>query len=324
MRHLLAFATVLMLGLGATGTLADSIVLLNGDTLNGTIKQVNENNVVITHPALGDVTIANAQIHKYQQGDAEAKTLNPLPEAAKPEPKPAPKPEPKPADAKPKKPVLIPGWKSKLEAGLNGSAGNTESQSIYIRFITKRENEEEKTTFDANYYFSSRDGKESQNEFSTGVRNDWLLPDSDWFYFGQARLEIDRFEAWDQRASAALGVGYEWIKEEDFYVSLRAGLGAVKEFGSNEDNIIPEGLLGAEMGWNITDRQELTASTTYYPDLGDIPENRVVSEVAWEYKMSDLDGISLKAGIQHEYESETEGPIKHNDWKYFTGIIMDF
>ena len=78
------------------------------------------------------------------------------------------------------------------------------------------------------------------------------------------------------------------------------------------------------MSWKINDSQNLEASVTYYPDFRDSPEYRVVGSVAWSIKLSQTEALSLKIGVQDEYDSHREKPFKKNDLKYYAAILYEF
>ena len=93
MRHFRSWIVVIAITMTTFATNADTITLLNGDTITGAISAVDANNVAIKHPSLGDLTIPVANIHSYTRGE-ERVVLNALPDAVKPAPKPEPKPDP--------------------------------------------------------------------------------------------------------------------------------------------------------------------------------------------------------------------------------------
>ena len=103
----------------------------------------------------------------------------------------------------------------------------------------------------------------------------------------------------------------------------RAGLGGSYEFGSVNE-LVPEALLGLEWVYTINERQTLSSYVTVYPSLDDFGESRTVAGAAWTIAIDEADGISLKLGIDNEYESRTEGSSKNNDVKYYGALVFDF
>ncbi|MFW6058984.1 MAG: DUF481 domain-containing protein [Phycisphaeraceae bacterium] len=220
---------------------------------------------------------------------------------------------------------LFADWDFSLSAGFAGSEGNSVSRSFNFQFKATQEDEHKRWLFDNKYFYGSSDGTTNQNEFNSTLTRDWLEPDEPVFYFAKGIYDYDQFEPWKHRASAFGGAGYEFIKRDDLALVGRLGAGVTKEFGDEADELRPEGLIGLELlRWHITETQNLTAATTLYPDLGDFPESRIVSNVEWTVDLDQADGLKLKLGLAHEYESETEGDAKHNDLKYYGALTFDF
>jgi len=75
-------------------------------------------------------------------------------------------------------PGWLEGWTGSVEAGLNGSDGNTEQLSFRIAASAVRTTERMETTLGAGYKYGSSDGVKNESRFQASVRNDWLLKDS--------------------------------------------------------------------------------------------------------------------------------------------------
>ncbi|HWB20284.1 MAG TPA: DUF481 domain-containing protein, partial [Phycisphaerales bacterium] len=99
---------------------------------------------------------------------------------------------------------------------------------------------------------------------------------------------------------------------------------AVKEFGSDNDDVRPEALFGVEGKWDIAEKHSLTFSSTVYPDLNEIGEFRWVSSVGWSYLLDEKNKLSLTAGVQDEYQSKVDEGRKNNDLRAFVGMQLDF
>ena len=100
--------------------------------------------------------------------------------------------------------------------------------------------------------------------------------------------------------------------------------GVVKELGSRNEDLRPEGLLGADLAWRIATRQSLEAGTRFHPDLGDATEFRTVSSISWSWLVNDEAKMSLHTGIEHEYQSVVDPGTDHNDWRIVAGLQFDF
>lgn len=216
------------------------------------------------------------------------------------------------------------GWDSRLELGFTGTRGNMELLDLRLAFDTYRSTSVDRLRIDASYHLGSFSGTSNRNEFSLGVLNDWLIPDSSWFYFAQGRYDYDQFDSWEHRMAGSAGLGYHLIEKSYFDLMLRTAMGAVKEFYSENEDVRPEGLLGSEFVWRITTNQRLTGATTFHPDLDDMGEYRIRSNADWTLRLSHADGINLKFGLQNEYQSKVREGFENNDLKSYGTIVIDF
>ena len=109
-----------------------------------------------------------------------------------------------------------------------------------------------------------------------------------------------------------------------FNLTVRLGGGIRKEYGSLNEKVAPEGLLGAEFAYRISSNQQLAGQTTIYPDLSESGDFRVVSNLDWSIDIDRMDGISLKVGLVHEYEARTANNVPHNDIAAHAGLVIAF
>jgi putative salt-induced outer membrane protein len=316
-------AVGILMGTAAGG---GTIQLQSGDVIKGLIRQQTEQDVTIEHPIYGTLVTPRAMIEQMQLEEGDAMTVTSEGEGAALEAAAAPGPmtEEFEPESKPELERFFAGWESRIEVGFEQNTGNTESFDGRVRFETNKETERDRWKADAAYYLSSEDNEETKNEFTAGLFKDWLIPESRWFYWAKGRYDLDEFQSWDHRVSASGGVGYDWIKTDDLTVTFRGGLGGAKEFGSEDDDIRPEGVVGAEVAWQLNDTQKIVGDTFIYPDLGDLGEFRATSSLAWEIALDYARGLAFKLGLENEYESEVDPGIKHNDLKIFGALVFDF
>lgn len=215
-------------------------------------------------------------------------------------------------------------WDNSFTAGFSGAGGNSTNLNVFLALDSKFENEEHRNHLGAKFFLAETDSDRSDENIEIFGNADFLLPDEKWFWFMNSSYEYDRFRDWKQRVTGFVGVGYELISEEDFELALRAGVGTTKEFSGARD-FRPEALIGLDLiKWQITKNQVLTASTTYYPDLEDLEEGRLVSKAEWSWDVSAENNLSLKLGIENEYESEVQQGSEHSDTRYYGAVSMSF
>jgi putative salt-induced outer membrane protein len=299
---------------------ADEVILLNSDRLQGKVLEENDKQVVMLHSVLGRLTLPREKVQAIFKDEVKAV---PAPEVvqAKPEPK-----EIKPLPERQDGPFLtfLADWDSQFEAGAAVATGNTENANIYLRFKTTTKNERRQWDYDASYYRNQTDGNVSTHKFSTGLKHEWFIDESPWSVFAQGRFDYDEFQSWDKRVDGAIGAGYLWIDQEDLKVQFKLGAGALKEFGSSDNGVRPELLAGVDLNWKISQNQKFAAGSTIYPDLSDIGEYRVVSNAEWVIDLNTVEKVSLKVGVENEYQSSVDPGTKNNDFRLYSAIVFKF
>ncbi|MBL8765339.1 MAG: DUF481 domain-containing protein [Phycisphaerae bacterium] len=235
-----------------------------------------------------------------------------------------------PADAPKKDGRLQPGesffkgWKSQVEGGLTGSAGNSETLNLRFGLTSKRVATDMETTFGIGYLYATDSGDKTKSRGQTDIRNDWLLGDTPWSIFAIGKAEYDEFQDWDWRVSAYGGVGYKVIRTERVTWNLRAGAGIAREFGGQRNDIVPEGLLGWDFNWKINDRASFFNTFDFYPSLKDLSEYRFNTKAGIEVVIDPDMGLSLKAGVEDKYQSSPGPGKKRNDIEYFLTLAFSF
>jgi putative salt-induced outer membrane protein YdiY len=233
-------------------------------------------------------------------------------------------PSPAVADAPSVEELKKPEWDTKLNIGINVASGNTEQIGAATTIVSTRTTDATALRLDAGYFYASQDGDKTANRFTAGVNNDWLMPDSRWLFFAGGRYDWDEFRSFDHRISANGGVGYELIKRDTMQLTLRAGAGFFQEYGSGRNEIVPEGLLGADFNWDMAENQSFQVSTRIFPDLSDGGEFRTFTTAGWKLDIDKDDGLSFSINAIHEYISNVDPGIEKADLQLFAGLTYDF
>ena len=287
----------------------DVVVLQSGDKLVGRVLTRTEKEVVLEHPVLGKLTIPAERVKQATNAAGEPFAIAP----------PAPPPAPPP-----------PEWKVSGEVGINGQEGNTDNQDLRAAVEALYESPDHRWRFTAGWQKSeTEDVKTKEQGYVAGLK-DFLYPGSRWFWFLGARMDWDDFQIWDSRFSSGAGVGYTIHDTETFKLRARAGVGYVREFNVDE-NLFPdyedsrwEGILGAESVWQISPSQSLETRVTYFPDLSESGEYRIVGTLAYAINISESGSLALKVGLEDEYDSHRVDPAEENDFKYFVALLFRF
>lgn len=272
---------------------AASLTLSNGDTLSGEIVEETDAHVVIEHPVLGRIQVERSQL---QQEKKRAGLLGTS---------------------------FLEGWKRHFEVGMSGSSGNTTEQDFRVALVGSYEDEERRWNFNSAYKVQRTNHESTSNALMAELGHDWLFDGSPWFTFAALRFDWDQFKDWDNRVIGSGGVGYEFVKREDFNLRGRTGASLARRSGV-EDDLRPEILLGLESTWKLNSWQVIRWATTLYPSVDDFGEFRSVSTAEWVIALTKADGLSFKLGVENEYESDVEAGTENNDLSYYGALVFDF
>ena len=220
--------------------------------------------------------------------------------------------------------------KSRIEAGVTGTQGNSETFDLRSYAESVYKNDDTRLKIDGSYYYGSAEEKETgrdvitRNEYNYGLINDWYFPEAPFSVFYSGRYSWDAFKEWTARWTASVGLGYQAIDEEDMYLTFRLGGGAVREYGTDEDEVRPEGLAAIEYKWNPSEGQEFYFDTTYYHDFSGEGLHRILSKSYYSVKLDVLRGLAFNVGVDNEYQAEVAEDFEHNDLKYYSSLSVEF
>jgi putative salt-induced outer membrane protein YdiY len=213
-------------------------------------------------------------------------------------------------------------WKSEVEIGINGSTGNSESVSIHLGYSGSYKDENHGWKWATAYDKARNNGSISRKQFFADLLKDWYWNSSPWFAFTQGRYDWDEFKDWDYRLSASTGVGYEFVKNDAWYVVGRFGLGGNKTYGDEDEVFTREATLELDSAWKISERESVDFKTTFYPSLDERGEYRNISSFNWKMSMFEQRGkLAMKIGLINDYDSQPEADTEHSDFKYHLSLV---
>lgn len=314
--------------LSASARADEQIRLATGEVLTVKVLQVTDTTVKFVHPVLGELTLPKTSVEILPPPPPPPPTPEGTPAQPAPTPAPAAVPAAPPEPPKPAPPpppeTFFDGWKGKIEFGLNGSEGNSQTLSFRGAVGGKRITEPMETTADLSYIYATSDGEKSKSRGELDIKNDWLFKDSPWGYFVQGKAEYDEFQDWRWRTSIFTGPSYTFIKNDVTTLRMRAGVGLTKEYGGSRNEIIPEGLVGIDFTHKFDDRQSIFFSAEWLPSLLDWPEYRANAKAGYEIIVDPTTKMFLKLGVSDRYNSNPGGGFKKNDIEYFVLLGWEF
>jgi len=318
---------------------AEQVRLANGDVMTVTIIEITADHVTFVHPVLGTMTVAASAVQVLPPPPPADAPPAAEPPAAAPVDAPAAG-EPAAAAAASAAAPAVAGdpaapeaagpppnpWKFKFVLALSGASGNTENLNVSTILTGENKKPTNEFTFDTAFFLATTNGDETDNKFTAGAQNKFLIPGERHFYFVDGRFDYDNFNSWLYRLTGHGGVGYKLVLPEPLALNGLLGIGFNKEWKSVNDDIQLEGLLGVEGTWNIAKDHSLVFASKYYPILSDFDPYRWrwVNNLAWSWKIDKDNGLSLTAGLTDEYQSEVDADKEHNDLRVYAGVEWQF
>lgn len=218
---------------------------------------------------------------------------------------------------------FLAGWEKSLELGFSGKDGNTDSLDLYGKLSGDYADDEKRWRARVAYFYSTVESDSTKNEGFAHLRRDWLFENNPLFLWAEGRADYNEFSSYHFRSGAFAGLGYAFYDTEKFRLLGRAGAGGSYEFG-DVDDFIPEALVGVDVLWKVTDNQTVEFTSTLFPDLDEVGEYRNFTEASYAVSLTEGRGLSLKFGLQNEYDSFTEDDSKHNQLTYFGALVFNF
>ena len=278
----------------------------NGDVISGEIKSESDTAWVVSHPTLGDLTIAKRDAAPVaSQAKKSTTTLTNKKTVAATQPR------------------TKSSLKKRLTLGLNGNMARRHSQSWHVGFDlldqTPRTNWKLKTS----WFYRTSDGREVDNDGRAIFDYDWYFNEQKrHFLFARAETYYDEPTDWELRNSLYGGVGLNVAQSERGNFQLRSGAGASYEHGSVRE-WQPEAIFAAgSTKWKLTEYQSLVGELAFYPNVEEFETYRTNLMLEWRSKLPDVKGMSLRFGIRDTYDADATNK-NDNTFRYFAGIVYD-
>ncbi|MEM9082189.1 MAG: DUF481 domain-containing protein [Planctomycetota bacterium] len=330
------------------------VVIANGDTLTGTIRDNTQGFLTVDNIILGEVRIPIPDIREVMADfgepasprqpkttepripqdpsepapQPEEQRLTPVPDPAGPDrsrpdpPAETPKPPVVAKDPVPKKKAK---WKSEISFGLVGVQGNADRLNVDVAFKTRRDADDGTFNFNSRYIYNTVEGDRVTNRLTLNARNDWKFEDKDFTLFLRTSGEVNEFAAFDFRAAGNAGVGYRWLTkaEDDAELSTRVGAGVRRDFGIEDAEYVTELTIAADYRKDLNERQRLNISGEIFPEVSDFSEFRSVVATNWEYKLDKETNTTLRLGVRYEYDT-TAATFEENELTYTARLVLGF
>lgn len=337
------YRTFLALGALAVASLAvraDVIETKSGARLTGTIKQIAEGTVLLKTDYAGDLVIKQSEVTALtsdqpisvrltsgtvlqgtvssgasglQISGADGQLTTQVDKIA----------ATWPAGAEdPQTAALRRHWSYEGALDITGKTGNKEQLGTSVSARATLKTPQDTLQFYTAYDRQISDGTKSADQFKAGVdyqnnfsgRKSWYVRDEGGF---------DRIKEIDLYNVAALGVGYDLIKEPKHLLTVRTGLAYRYEGYSNPatEDVSSAGLdLGLNHEWTF-ENWKLVNRLAIIPSFDDFSNFRLTHESFYEVPLLASEW-KLRLGVSNDYNSKPGIGIDRLDTSYFTRLVL--
>lgn len=282
-----ALVAALLLLNPLSAALADEVHLVTGEVLKGDVTEESLDEVVLIHESLGEVRIPSNAVKKIV-------TLPPSPLA------------------------------NKLEGGFGGSQGNAETFDVRAAFSSDYKTSRMALALGAAYYYGSVDDSINRHKYYVETLDQLLVPESSLSFFVQGRYDWDREADWEGRVAWSLGMGHRFIDRPELDATIRSGIGFIREYGTDEDEIMTEVPASIELNWRPGAGALVELDSTYYLNVSDPGEYRVLTAFSASHELGIARGFRISLSAEDEYQSTVDEGFEYNDFRYYGSLAVAF
>lgn len=305
---------------------ADEVRLKDGSLLKGNITKIHQGKITLKTSYAGTLTITQSEVESYST-EAEVNV--------------------KKADDQVIKEIVTPDkneeiltlwstgndpdvfqnvWKRKIWFNFASKDGNSDKTSINIGFDLSYLQEFSTTRVYGKWADEENNDNKTKDEWLLGTDYEQRFADSRDSWYARAEFERDKIDDLKLSQTYALGYGYYFIDEKPTSLRGRAGIQyRIEDYFDDDDN----DAIGLDFGLNfktkITEKIKWFTNITFTPAFEDPQNDYDIKHESGISMPLDLDwDMSLKAGVEHDYNSMPARGREHLDTEYFLRLEVEF
>ncbi len=326
---------------------ADTINLTNGSIINGTIKTIYEEKMIVSTDFAGDIVVDMNQVNGFKTDEdmnvklKSGTQLTGRIDSSETETKIVAKNEELNSEttARPKTVNMLwakgdhapdyttpfkKEWRTVVSAGYTKKTGNIDEASANVGVVATLAGEKDKLKLYARYTNTETENTRTDDETILGIDYEALFNEKGSWYT-RAEVEKDPFEDIDLRLTLAGGYGHYFIKEDR--ISLRGRVGLFYRHESYKSNRADDSTWGPDLGirYEYTSLNDWSWYTdlTYTPSIEDISDGQATHESAFIAPIGATDW-AFKIGVRHEFNNTPSTGKERLDTTYFTNLQLNF
>jgi len=215
-------------------------------------------------------------------------------------------------------------WKLHAELSFVQTSGNTDTETVSLKFDIDREETKNKFLLKGSGLYSKTDDKESAERLNVTARWERLFTER-FFSYLNFGFKTDKFSGYEYRLSGGPGIGYYLIKDEEKELKLLSSILFYKDrkyIEPFEEDSYTSSETELSLKIKLRDNVLFKHLTNYSISLNDYSKQFITSEVSLEVTVNNY--ISLGVGYQIYYQTKTPDPsIKKLDTTFLTSLIIN-
>lgn len=212
-------------------------------------------------------------------------------------------------------------WAFEASVDIAGRTGNTESFSSALGLRATLAGETDRLLFYSRIDFSEREGERTSETVVGGMDYSSEFVE-DWSWYVRSELGRDRIKGIDLWATAAGGIGRDFIDTRERRLTGRAGLSYRYESLDNRENVSSPGLDFSLEHVARLNFGRLRNFIGYVPVFEDFGNYRIFHESSLELPLASGEFWRLRFGVSNDYNSKPPPGTKKLDTTYFTRLIL--
>lgn len=210
-------------------------------------------------------------------------------------------------------------WNGEAELGYVMTSGNSDTDSLNVRFRIENKRRFWWHKFHADALRSTDDDKVTARNYSALLRTEYLRTQKDYL-FASLRQESDTFAGYDSRQTGVGGYGFRWGVDKPHQLDLEAGAGA-RRTDYTEQATDSEGIfrLAANYRWIISPTSEFSEELST-----EIGEDNTYTESETSLKVKINSALAMKLNLTIKDNSKVLDGNKHTDTKTSVTLAYDF
>jgi putative salt-induced outer membrane protein len=210
-------------------------------------------------------------------------------------------------------------WSGDVEVGAVSTSGNTEQDSIKLRFDATRDKDKFINSFHADTFQASASGDDTADKFYTFYRLDYRL-DDERRLFGRLDYEDDAFSGFDRRASLVFGYNQSLLNREDLTIKGDIGLGArYIETDSGDSSTDATVRLAGLLTWDVSENARFTQLLEF-----DVSEDLTTTRSETALTANIVGSLAMKLAVVVRHNSEVVEGKEKTDTESTVTLVYNF